>query len=160
MGPFLWCIIQSPSPRRRRCSKSSSCSDVASIPPHTSTLTLSLPSSSGKKNIMKISDISRLFSPASLVKVTQVSTQDLLAHSSVAAQCNSRAAAQCNSLHNALHQKGLLSLKKVCINALLKKLPSVATDSLHCICLQTLSTQMQSLNYGHKSWVKIWRQKW
>ena len=33
-------VIQSPSPRRRRCSKSSSCSVVASNPPqHTSTLT-------------------------------------------------------------------------------------------------------------------------
>ena len=53
---------------------------------------------SEKKNIKKISDISCFYSPSSmLVKVTQVSTQHLLAQSS--------AAVQCNSPHNALLEK-------------------------------------------------------
>ena len=79
-------LIHSPSPRRRKCSKSSSCSDVASIPPHTSTLTLVIliATVQWKKNIKKISDISCFYSPSSmLVKVTQVSTQHLCPHSAV-----------------------------------------------------------------------------
>lgn len=126
-------LIQSPSPRRRKCSKSSSCSDVASIPPHTSTLTLVIlmPPSSGKNNITKKSDISCFYSPSSmLVKVTQVSTQHLLAQSS--------AAVQCNSPHNAL----------------LEKFPPAAA-ALHPLA----NIHPLHINPMHSSSIKLWPQK-
>ena len=76
---FVSAMIQSPSPRRRKCSKSSSCSDAASNPPHTSTLTLVIAVAIVQWPKLDFENIgSFLLCPfLQIVKVTQVSTQDL-----------------------------------------------------------------------------------